>query len=124
MPISGEMRLRQLTLALIALSSIWVGVVAQRTDHSSRRSAGFTLGPTPPNFSGPKQPAKLVHVPGLKRPAAATPIVVRQPAQHYVHATGGAPARARPSHRAQVKPAVQPQDETQVVEGDSRSYAY
>src|SRR2546430_1059858 len=103
MTISGGMRLRQLILAVIALSSIWVGVVAQRTHHSSRRPAGFTLGPTPPDFSAPKQPAKLVHIPGLKRPAAATPIVVRQPVQHYVHATGGAPARTRPSHRAHVK---------------------
>jgi hypothetical protein len=119
------MRLRQLILALIALSSIWVGVVAQRNHHSSLRPAGFTLGPTPPDFSAPKQqPAKLVHVPGLKRPAAATPIVVRQPVRHYVHATGGVPARrARPTRRTHAKPAVQPQDETQLVEGDNRSYA-
>ena len=117
------MRLRQLILALIALSSIWVGVVAQRDHHPSRRPAGFTLGPTPPDFSAPKQPAKLVHIPGLKRPAAATPIVVREPVQHYVHATGGTPARARPRRRTHVKPAVQPKDETQLVEGDNRSYA-
>src|SRR5437763_1350798 len=91
MPISGEMRLRQLIFALIALSSIWVGVVAQRSHHASHPATAFTAGPTPPDFSAPKQQAKLVHVPGLKRPASATPIVVRERVQpYYVHATGGA----------------------------------
>src|SRR5947207_1204426 len=42
MPISGEMRLRQLILALIALSSIWVGVVAQRSHHTSQRVTALT----------------------------------------------------------------------------------
>ena len=119
------MRLRQLILALIALSSIWVGVVAQRSHHASHAPARFTLGPAPPDFSAPKkqQQPKLVHVPGLKRPAAATPIVVRRPVQHYVHATGGARKVVHKSHRAPVKPRVQSPDETQLVEGDNRSYA-
>jgi len=117
------MRLRQLILALIALASIWVGVVVERSHHSSHGPAAFTAGPTPPDFSAPKQQPKLVHVPGLKRPAAATPIVVRHRVQPYVHATGGAPKVAHTSRRVHLKAKGQPPSSTEVVEGDNRSYA-
>ena len=71
MPFSGEMRLRQLILALIALASIWVGVLVQRSQHASHGPAAFTAGPTAPDVPAPERKPKLVHVPGLKRPATA-----------------------------------------------------
>src|SRR4051794_6444518 len=97
MPVSGEMRLRQLILALIALAGIWVGVVVQRAHHAPARAA-FTAGPTPPDFPAPHT-AKLVHVPGLNRPVSATPIVVKAVPRPYVHADGGKtkPAKVRPA---------------------------
>src|SRR5437763_6907167 len=121
MPISGEMRLRQLIFALIALASIWVGVVAQRSHHTSHRATAFTAGPTPPDFSAPKRQARLVHVPGLKRPAAASPIVVSERVQPYVHASGGAPKVTPKTVRLKhAKPAEQPSDTTAVVDEGSR----
>src|SRR5919198_749776 len=78
MPTSGEMRLRQLILALVALAGIWVGVYVQRQHHAPAR-ASLAAGPIPPDFPAPKAPAapKLIHVPGLNRPVSATPIRVK-----------------------------------------------
>jgi hypothetical protein len=113
------MTLRQLILALIALSGIWLGVYVQRShQHGSARSA-FTVGPTPADFPAPKR-APLIRVPGLKRPVSATPIVVKPAPQPYVHAAGGMapkPVKARP---AKVKP--QPSG-TEIVDEDTRNYA-
>jgi hypothetical protein len=113
------MTLRQLILALIALSGIWLGVYVQRSHpHGSTRSA-FAAGPAPPDFPAPKR-ATLISVPGLKRPVSATPIVVKPALQPYMHATGGAapkPVKARP---AKVKP--QPNG-TEIVDEDTRNYA-
>ena len=68
MPSSGELRLRTLILALTALGGIWIALVIQRTLHAP--AAAFASGPQPADFAAPK----LVRVPGLNRPVAATPI--------------------------------------------------
>src|SRR2546430_16910492 len=90
MPMSGEMRLRQIMLALIALSGVWIAVLIQRTHHAplSAIAAGA------PAISSPK----IVHVPGLKRPASVTPIVRPTPRRH---AAIPAAAPARPAQRPQ-----------------------
>src|SRR5690349_11882093 len=110
MPVSGEMRLRQLILALIALAGIWVGVVMQRSHHS-HQPAAFVAGPAPPDFPAPAPKPKLVHVKGLSRPASATPIAVKVAPRPYVHAPGGIAAK-KPSRARRVgvkpKPAEQP----------------
>ena len=114
------MRLRQLILALIALTAIWVGVYMQRTHHAHARAA-FTAGPTPPDFPAP-QHAKLVRIPGLKRPVSATPIVVQAAPQPYVHGTGGTPKLVK-TVRAKRKRAAKPASGTEIVDEDSRDYA-
>jgi hypothetical protein len=115
------MRLRQLILALIALAGIWVGVVMQRSHHGHARAA-FAAGPTPPDFPAPAKP-KLIKVPGLKRPASATPIVVRIAPRPYVHRPVPVARPARTRHvQVKPKPAEEP---TGIVAApdDSRSYA-
>src|SRR5690349_20840807 len=111
MPVSGEMRLRQLILALIALAGIWVGVVVQRAHHGPARPS-FSAGPAAPDFPAPVAKPKLVHIKGLSRPAAATPIAVQVAARPSVHAPGvkaaRKPTRVRHEHRLKVKPAQQP----------------
>ena len=124
MPLSGEMRLRQLILALIALAGIWVGVVVQRSHHGPARAA-FSAGPAPPDFPAPPAKPKLVHVPGLSRPAAATSIAVKAAARPYVHAPGGSAAKPKPTrtHHVHVrpKPAQQPSG-IEAAPDDSRNY--
>src|SRR5438132_6062431 len=78
MPISGEMRLRQIILALIALAGVWAGVLIQRSHHGPARA--FAAGPPPPDFAAPKP--KLLHVRGLSRPVASAPIVKATPVVH------------------------------------------
>jgi hypothetical protein len=68
MPSSGELRLRTLILALTALGGIWIALVIQRTHPVP--AAAFASGPQPADFAAPK----LVRVPGLNRPVAATPV--------------------------------------------------
>jgi hypothetical protein len=117
------MRLRQLILALIALTAIWVGVVMQRSHHGPTRTA-FSAGPAPPDFPAAPAKPKLVHIKGLNRPAAATPIAVKVAPRPYVHATGGVaakPARARRVH-LKPKPAEQPTG-IEAAPDDSRNYA-
>jgi len=118
------MRLRQLILALIALAGIWVGVVVQRSHHGPARAA-FSAGPAAPDFPAPRAAApKLVHVPGLTRPAAATPIAVKVAPRPYIHAPGRTarkPMRARRAH-LRPRPAAQP-DTVVAASSDSRNYA-
>jgi hypothetical protein len=119
------MRLRQLILALVALAGMWVGVAVQQHSRHGHHSAAFTADQAPPDFPAAAKP-KLIKVPGLKRPAAATPVVVRVAPRPYVHAAGG--AAAKPTHtrlvRGQVKtrPARQPPGAVASPD-DSRSYA-
>jgi hypothetical protein len=68
MPSSGDLRLRTLILALTALGGIWIALVIQRTHPAP--AAAFASGPQPADFPMPK----LVRMPGLKRPVAATPV--------------------------------------------------
>ena len=68
MPSSGDLRLRTLILALTALGGIWIALVIQRSHPVP--AAAFASGPQPADFPAPK----LVRVPGLNRPVAATPI--------------------------------------------------
>ena len=121
------MRLRQLVLALIALSGIWVGVYIQRQQPQAPARA-FTAGPTPPDFPAPK----LVHVAGLERPAAPVPIVRPAPRKQVASRPTLVSARkTKPvkrathvRHRTRAKPAqVQPPTELEPVQDDSRSYA-
>jgi hypothetical protein len=115
------MRLRQLTLALIALAGIWVGVVMQRSHHGHAR-ATFAAGPTPPDFPAPAKP-KLIKVPGLKRPASATPIAVRIAPRPYVHRPVPVAKPARARHvRLKPKPAKEPKGIVAPAD-DSRNYA-
>jgi hypothetical protein len=113
------MRLRQLILALVALVSIWAGVYVQRSRHDQVR-ATFAAGPTPPDFAAPHD-GKLVRVPGLKRPASATPIVVKPASRPSVHATGGTAQPVR-APRAKARPASKPAS-VEPVEEDTRDYA-
>jgi hypothetical protein len=115
------MRLRQLILALIALTGIWVGVVMERSHHS-HAGAAFAGGPTPPDFPAPAKP-KLIKVPGLKRPASATPIAVRIAPRPYVHrpVPAAKPARTRHVH-LKPKPAKEPTGIVAAAD-DSRNYA-
>src|SRR4051794_37033131 len=125
MPFSGEMRLRQLILAVFALAGIWVGLAVQ---HARRppAPAAFAAGPAAPDFPAPAPVArpKLVRVPGLKRPASVVPIAVKVTPRPYVHAPGGAAARPARVRRSHLKP--KPADEPTGIEAapdDSRNYA-
>jgi hypothetical protein len=116
------MRLRQLILALIALTAIWVGVAMQRGHHGPARAA-FSAGPTPPDFPAAPAKPKLVHVKGLSRPASATPIAVKVAPRPYVHATGGTVVKQTRTHRLHVKP--KPAEQPSGIEAapdDSRNY--
>jgi hypothetical protein len=117
------MRLRQLILALIALAGIWVGVAMQRGHHGHARAA-FAAGPTPPDFPAPAAKPKLVHIPGLSRPASATPIARKVAPRPHVHAPGRAAAKPTRTHRVHAKrKRAQLPSGTQPVADDSRSYA-
>ncbi len=112
------MRLRQLVLALIALSGIWVGVFVQRQHQAPAGS--FAAGPTPPDFPAPK----LVHVKGLDRPVSPTPIVrATRPQVRVTPRRPSIPApRAKP-HARRTKPAHTPPSEIEPIQEDGRSYA-
>jgi hypothetical protein len=73
MPSSGDLRLRTLILALIALGGIWIALVIQRTHPVP--AAAFASGHQPADFPAPK----LVRVPGLNRPVAAAPVADASP---------------------------------------------
>jgi hypothetical protein len=91
------MRLRHLTLALIALIGIWIAVLIQRSHHAPTTSA-FASGSQPPDFPAPTP--KLVHVAGLSRPVAVTPVVKSPP-----RALVATPARASRAQDVRVRPA-------------------
>src|SRR5438132_10608592 len=106
MPSSGELRLRTLILALVALGGIWIALVIQRTHHAP--AAAFAAGSQPSDFPAPK----LVRIAGLKRPAATQPIVPVEPAPALVVAKPVAP---RHTPKAKVRPARA--DQTQLAAG-------
>jgi hypothetical protein len=119
------MRLRQLILALIALSGIWVGVFIQR-QHQAPPARAFSAGPTPPDFPAPK----LIHVEGLDRPVSPTPIVHATPKVRVTPRRPSVPApkqakpRAQRAHRAhRARPTEAPPGELEPIEDDGRSYA-
>lgn len=115
------MRLRQIVLALIALSAVWAGVFIQR-QHQAPAGA-FSAGPTPPDFPAPP---KLIHVEGLKRPVAATPIVRAEKPRPQVRIKPHRRTTPRPNaHRRsqRLKPAQAPPSQLEPVQDDGRSYA-
>jgi hypothetical protein len=70
MPSSGELRLRTLILALVALGGIWVGLFIQRRQTPPPTAVAVATGPQRVNVPA----SKLVHVDGLSRPTAVRPI--------------------------------------------------
>jgi hypothetical protein len=94
-----EMRLRHLSLALIALTGVWIAVVIQRGQDA----------PTPVAVASESQPAdspapkaKLLHIDGLSRPVAAAPIV-KAPSRPHVStpaATSTPAVRVQPAKTA------------------------
>jgi hypothetical protein len=121
MPSSGELRLRTLILALIALGGIWIALVIQRGHDAP--AASFAAGPQPADFA----PPQLVRVKGLNRPVAATPVANVSP---RVKPFTRVPTKQTPDVQIlassakpgpDVKPAKAPALE--VVPGVGRSYA-
>jgi hypothetical protein len=119
------MRLRQLILALVALAGIWLGLALQQHGRHGHAPAALTAGPTPADLPAPAGPKpKVIRAPGLKRPAASTPIAVRSPPRPYVHAPGG--TAARPSRTRRVRVRARPARLSPGIvtaPDDSRSYA-
>ena len=117
MPSSGELRLRTFILALTALGGIWIALVIQRTH--SVPAAAFASGPQPADFAAPK----LVRVPGLNRPVAATPVADVSP---RVRPFTRVPTKQTPDVQvrlAAAKPAKRSRSATVVVPQQDRSYA-
>jgi hypothetical protein len=118
------MRLRQIILALIALSGVGLALLIQRM-HEPPVPA-FAAGPQPSDFLAPP---KLKQVPGLARPVAVTPIV--RPSRPARAALISVPARprptkpARPRHakRTDGQSARQTPDGTVEIADDTRSAA-
>jgi hypothetical protein len=73
MPSSGELRLRTFILALVALGGIWIGLVIQRSQTAPPTAVTVAAGPQRTSLPA----SKLVHVPGLKRLAAAKPVAAK-----------------------------------------------
>jgi hypothetical protein len=120
MPSSGDLRLRTLILALTALGGIWIAIVIQRTHPAP--AAAFASGPQPADFPAPK----LVHVPGLNRPVAATPIANVSPRVRpftRVPTKQTSDAKIRVAAAKPAKPAEPAPSATEVVPQDDRSYA-
>jgi hypothetical protein len=114
------MRLRQIVLALIALSGIWIGVFVQRQHQAPARA--FTTGPTPPDFPAPK----LVRIKGLDRPASRVPIVRVTPKVRPTRHRASIPAarvHVRRAHRHTHKRHHAPPSAIEPVQEDGRSYA-
>jgi hypothetical protein len=101
------MRLRQIILALIALTGVYVGVLIQRTHEAPLRALASAA---PQSDSG-----QVVHVPGLKRPVAVTPIV--RPSPRARVSTPAPQARPKPAkaHRAKKAARERPSIDTTVV---------
>src|SRR5882724_6694861 len=120
MPSSGELRLRTLILALTALGGIWIALVIQGSHHVP--AAAFASGPQPADFPAPK----LVRVPGLNRPVAATPVADVSP---RVRPFTRVPTKQTPDSQLRLaagkpsKPAEHAPSATVVVPQRDRSYA-
>src|SRR5712691_4421286 len=117
MPSSGELRLRTLILALTALGGIWIALVIQRTHPVP--AAAFASGPQPADFPAPK----LVRVPGLNRPVAATPVANVSP---RVRPFTRVPTKQTPDVQVRLaagKPAEPAPSATVAVPQQDRSYA-
>ena len=117
------MRLRQCILALVALAGIWVGVVIAHSRHGPARAV-VSARAKPVVLPAPSPKPKLVHVKGLKRPAAATPIAVKVAPRPYVHAPAGVAPKPKHVQRAhsRPKPAEQPSG-IEAAPDDSRNTA-
>jgi hypothetical protein len=116
MPSSGELRLRTLILALIALGGIWIALVIQRSHPVP--AAAFASGPQPADFPAPE----LVRVPGLNRPVAATPIANVSRVRPFTRV----PTKQTPDTQvrlAAAKPAESAPSTTEVVAQADRSSA-
>ena len=116
MPSSGELRLRTLILALTALGGIWIALVIQRSHPVP--AAAFASGPQPADFPAPK----LVRVPGLNRPVAATPIANVPRVRPFTRV----PTKQTPDAQvrlAAAKPAEPAPSTTEVVPQPDRSSA-
>ena len=117
------MRLRQIILALIALSGVGLALLIQRMHEPP---APFAAGPQPSDFAAPP---KLKQVPGLARPVAVTPIV--RPSRPTRAALISVPARPRPTKpagprhakRTDGQSARQTPDGTVEIADDTRSAA-
>ena len=121
MPSSGELRLRTFILALIALGGIWIGLVIQRSHGTPPTGVSFAAGPQPADLPA----TKLVHVAGLNRPAAATPVANVTP---RVRPLTRVPTRQTPDVRVQLAaarktPSEAPPPRTEPVPQDNRSSA-
>jgi len=117
MPTSGELRLRTFILALIALGGIWIALVIQRTHPVP--AAAFASGPQPTDSPRPK----VVRVPGLNRPVAATPVADASP---RVRPFTRVPTKQTPDVQVQLaagKAAKPAPSRTVVVPQQDRSYA-
>ncbi|MDX6407639.1 MAG: hypothetical protein QOE13_710 [Gaiellaceae bacterium] len=117
MPSGGELRLRTLILALVALGGIWIALVVQRSGPAP--AVAFASGPQPADFPTPE----LVRVPGLNRPVAATPIANES---KRVRPFTRVPTRQTPDVKvrlAAAKPAAPAPAATVDVPQDDRSYA-
>jgi hypothetical protein len=117
MPSSGELRLRTLTLALVALGGLWIALVIQRHHHAP--VSAFAAGPQPADH----HPApKLFHVDGLSRPVSPTPLVKATPVPVVVKRAALRPGPKALANPAPVRrPAHAPV--TRVIPDSSRSYA-
>jgi hypothetical protein len=118
------MRLRQIILALIALSGVGLALLIQRTHEPP--APAFAAGPQPSDFPAP---LKLKQVPGLARPVAVTPIV--RPSRPARAALISVPARPRPTKPARPRHAKRTDgqsarpapDSTVEIADDTRSVA-
>ncbi len=115
------MRLRQLMLALIALSGVWIAVLVERTQQEPA-SAVAVGGPHVANF----KPSDLKRVPGLRRPVAIKPMPepVTRP---HVSTPAPAPlprvAKPTPAVRPHLTARQQAPAKTVLIPEDSRSAA-
>jgi hypothetical protein len=113
------MRLRQLTLAVIALTGAWVALVIQRSHEPSPLPVAVAAAP---HVAAPAAAPKVRRIPGLERPAAVQPIV--KPSRR-VHVPTPAPRPARrpvhAKHRATKHEATGSSlDNTVVIPEDTR----
>jgi hypothetical protein len=120
MPSSGELRLRTLILALVALGGVWIAVFIQRSHTAPPTAVVFAAGPQRADVPA----TKVVQVPGLSRPAAVRPLPNATP---RVRPFTRVPTRQTPDVRVQPaarKPASKPAPpKTEPVPEDNRTAA-